>query len=91
MSKEASKRRGLQECQKSPPRERKYLTAKGITENPGGKVEHCLAHAKEDEMRRGDSKLFSHKDKDLGLLLAVCLNLDPGLRRIRVPACAKYG
>jgi hypothetical protein len=42
-------------------------------------------------MRRGDSKFFRHKDEDFGLLLAVCLILDPGLRRVSVAACAKYG
>ena len=42
-------------------------------------------------MRRSDRKFFRHEDEDLSLLLAVCVSLDPGLRRIRLPACAKYG
>jgi hypothetical protein len=52
--------------------------------------ERDLADAKEDEVGGRYGELFSDEDKDLGLLLAVGLGLDPGVGHERL-GCIDHG
>mmetsp|Transcript_8398 Transcript_8398/g.13326 ORF Transcript_8398/g.13326 Transcript_8398/m.13326 type:complete len:371 (+) Transcript_8398:832-1944(+) len=49
-----------------------------IARHTGDEVEHCLAHAKEDEIGSSNGKLFGDENKHFSLFFAVGFGLKPG-------------
>ena len=71
----------------APADDNSRLAPKSVADNASHEVEDGLAHAEEDEVSGGDSELLRHENEDLSLLLAVCLGLDPGRRRVGDASC----